>query len=364
MDPLTHVVLGGTAAQLLFHRRFGRKAFVMGAIAGALPDLDVFYRVDQWSAWVHHRGLTHSLFFPLVAGPLMGWLAWRFARWRRGVQPAGPDESLNRYILLWAVAIVSHPLLDTFTAYGTQLLAPMSDQRFAINAMAIIDPVYTLPLLIAGLFALIRPRRVELCIRAAAIALLLTTSFIGYAWYLNGKSERFAMAQLAGEGINDAKVTAYPTVFQAFLRRILVERPDEIRIGYLSAIRPAAIVWQRHAPPRHDLIRAVRQSDAGRILHWFSMGRDYYRIDRRDGLIHIEGHDLRYGVPGPSDRGFWGVRAVFDTNGQAIEPVQRFVDRPRVNLDGMFVIFDAAFGNQASQMFNGGDLRDAFRARD
>jgi inner membrane protein len=363
MDPFSQAVLGGAVAQLFFHRRLGRRAFVMGAIGGAIPDFDIVYQVDQWSSWVHHRGITHSLFFPFVAGPVLAVAAWslRKSKNKRKNRPPDPPGDFTAYILVWVLAILTHPLLDLMTPYGTQLLLPFSNQRFAVNAMAIIDPMFTVPLMISAAIALLMPERLRLVVNSAAVALLISNGFIYYAWTLNNRVEDFAKSQLQAEGVADARITGYPTVFQAFLRRILVERSDEVRVGYISAWQPSSITWQSFQPRHHPLIDKVKESRGGQILHWFSMSRDYYRIVEQDNQIIVEGHDLRYGIPGPADIGFWGVRAVFDTDEQPVMPVARFTSRPRLNMAGVKMIFDAAAGNQQNQFFTKKDLSDEFR---
>ncbi len=363
MDPFTQAVLGGATAQLFFHRQLGRRAFVLGAIAGALPDLDVLYQADQWSGWRHHRGVTHSIFFPFIAGPVFGYIAWRLRQRKLRQKQRANDPPGHMWIYIWAsiLGILTHPLLDVMTSYGTQLLAPFSDQRFAINAIAVIDPVYTIPLAIAGALGLLRPRRVKLAIWAAAIALTLSNGFIGYAWYLNHKTEIFAAAQLRQEGLTVRRLTSYPTIFQAFLRRVLVETKGEVRVGYVSAWNPTPIAWQHYQQPQEAMITKLQNSEGGQILHWFSMARDYYRISHHNGQTIVEGHDLRYGLPGPAEFGSWGVRAVYDKDGNPVEPVTRFRIHPRVNIEGLKMIFNAALGKEDSLIFQNKDLRHAYR---
>ena len=51
----------------------------------------------------------------------------------------------------WAIplALVTHPLLDAFTVYGTQLLWPLPMRPVMWSSVFIIDPLYTFSLLIA-----------------------------------------------------------------------------------------------------------------------------------------------------------------------------------------------------------------------
>ncbi|MFV2089757.1 MAG: metal-dependent hydrolase, partial [Pseudomonadales bacterium] len=140
MDPLSQAGLGAVVAQIAGHRRLGFKAALLGAGAGALPDADVLFSItgDFIDQLITHRGITHSLFFAPVTGPALGWLIWYRERRK------DPSLSLSRrncWMLVITLALLSHPLLDWLTPYGTQLLLPLSNSRFAINAMPIIDPV-------------------------------------------------------------------------------------------------------------------------------------------------------------------------------------------------------------------------------
>ena len=42
----------------------------------------------------------------------------------------------------------THGLLDSCTSYGTQLFWPFSDERVAWDTMSIVDPLFTIPLLV------------------------------------------------------------------------------------------------------------------------------------------------------------------------------------------------------------------------
>jgi len=84
MDSVTQMLFGATIGQAGFRRRLGRKALVAGAVLGSIPDMDVVvgWFAGPFASWEHHRGLTHSLFFGPVIGPLIGWGIWRLHRWR------------------------------------------------------------------------------------------------------------------------------------------------------------------------------------------------------------------------------------------------------------------------------------------
>src|SRR5688572_26407350 len=110
MDSLTQIVLGAACGEAVAGRKMGAKAAFWGAIAGTIPDLDVFLRFfyDPFDAALVHRGFSHSLLFALLAGPAFGWLCYRIYKKR---------YELRTWILLWFLAIVTHPILDMFTNY-------------------------------------------------------------------------------------------------------------------------------------------------------------------------------------------------------------------------------------------------------
>jgi membrane-bound metal-dependent hydrolase YbcI (DUF457 family) len=129
MDSITQSLLGAVVAQAGFRRTLGGRAVVAGAVLGAVPDLDVVAGLfGPYANWLHHRGVTHSIFFGPIAGPLFGWGLWCFFRWRaprRGEpETRSSPEQLRAWIWLSIFALFTHPLIDLFTSYGTQLLAP------------------------------------------------------------------------------------------------------------------------------------------------------------------------------------------------------------------------------------------------
>lgn len=261
---------------------------LLGAAAGALPDIDVFFSLDgdYFDQLVSHRGITHSLFFAPVVGPVLGWLAWHWSARRRN-QPREPT-ALRAWILAMTLAILSHPLLDYLTPYGTQLLQPFSNARFAVAAMPIIDPIYTV-LLLAGLMAGYRFKAVAG--RVAMATLLVSCAYLGYGWHLNEEAESFARAQLAAEGLGDVEVAAFPTILQIHHRRVVARTPDADRVGFLSMWDPCEIRWQREPRLPRSRIAAFISTREGAIFDWFTMGWSHYAIQNG----RITATDLRYG---------------------------------------------------------------------
>jgi inner membrane protein len=317
MDPLTQGLLGASFGQALYGRALGRRALVWGALVGMAPDLDVVANgTSPVAEWLWHRGLTHSVWFGPVVGPLVGWLLWRSTKSGR----------LRDWIGLAIVALLTHPLLDLFTTYGTQLLAPFSSHRFALDGVAIIDPAYSLVLAGAILIGLRRGVATAASARAASVALVVSTAYLGAGVWMNERVEARVRAQLAASGPPTATVAAYPTMLQLPFRRVVVRKGDEVLVGWTNALRVEAVSFERFSTARGPLVDAARATYEGRVLEWFAMGEATPRVSSLGGETVVEIDDLRYGFPGHPRDGLWGVRVYFDASSRPVR-AERF-DRP------------------------------------
>jgi inner membrane protein len=317
VDPLTQGLLGASCGQALYGRTLGRRAVVWGAAIGMTPDLDIVLNATgPMGEWLWHRGFTHALWFGPVIGPVLGWLLWR---WKGG--------RLLDWIGLAVVALFTHPLLDVFTSYGTQLLAPFSRQRFACDAVGIIDPVYSLTLGAALAGGWWRDWASRTARGMAVAALGLSAGYLLLGLEVNRRAEESAAAQLRAEGIHDARVDAYPTLLQLPLRRVVARIGDEVRVGWLTVLAPEPIEWARFEDERGPLVAAARETWEAEVLEWFAMGQTAARLDATaDGAV-VEIDDLRYGLPGTPRDGLWGVRVRLDRAGRPVGPGER-VNRP------------------------------------
>lgn len=336
MDTVTQALLGATVAQAAAIRPLGRRALAWGAVGGVLPDLDVVAVATHgpFGEFLYHRGVTHALWFGPVVGVVLGWAVWRWYAWRGtagppGRPPPGAPGLAGAWCWVFVLALGTHPWLDAFTAYGTQLLAPFSDVRVAWNGVAIIDPLYTLVLVAAVVVGAARRTRPTTAVRAAGAALVVSSAYLLYGVHLNAATEAQAARLLAAEGAPAARVRAYPTLLQPWLRRVVARDPGgEVRVGLHTMLEPDRIYWERFREPTHPLIARTLATREGTILTWFAMGEITGRVQpTADGWI-VEVHDLRYGFPGAPDEGLWGIRAAYDGGGRLLGPIERF-DQPR-----------------------------------
>ena len=138
MDPVSHAALGASVGASGARGTAVLAAGLAAAAAAMAPDLDALIQSssDPLLFLEYHRQFTHSLFVVPVAALLCAAVFHRFTR-------AHLTFAQNYFACL--LGYVSHPLLDACTTYGTQLLWPFADTRFAWNLIAVVDPMFTLP---------------------------------------------------------------------------------------------------------------------------------------------------------------------------------------------------------------------------
>ncbi|HEY5658114.1 MAG TPA: metal-dependent hydrolase [Myxococcota bacterium] len=360
MDTATQALLGAVVGQAGFSHKLGRRAVAWGAVGGLLPDLDVVATLTHgpFGEFLHHRGFTHALWFGPVVGPLLGYAVWRhYARSRREPREStasplrpphpGDPELLRSWIGLFVAALFTHPLIDVFTSYGTQLFAPFSDQRYALNAVGIIDPFYSGTLVAALVAGRVLRGRPAAARRVAFAALALSWAYLGYGVALNERARADVEQRLAAAGEGDAQVRVYPTLLQPYLRRVVVRTADEVRVGLYTPWREAGPAFEGFRPtPPHPLVDALARTREGAIFVWFAMGETATRVTSSGDAFVVEISDLRYGFPGAPDRGFWGIRGVFDRDGRLREPVQRIEYDPPASTGSLIrKLWRAAWGD-------------------
>ena len=336
MDTITQMAFGAVVGQAGWRKRFGRWSLAAGALAALLPDLDVIIQTgDPFAGWIYHRGISHSIVVAPLIGLLAGFSFWyyfnrKYQKGDRSLIDLAERKALGAWLWLGVMAVTTHIWLDVMTPYGTQIFAPLSDTRFALNAMPIIDLTYTAILVVAITMGVsIRvPARIAQAV--AGVAIFASVIWQVFAWNINEQAEMKARAQFD----SSAQVTSYPTLFTPYLRRINVELPEQIYIGFWNGAAEK-IDWRVFPKQAHPLTEKFKETRAFRIFYWFARQKIFWRIhDKANGGVRIEAHDMRYLTNLPSDppqtplKGLWGVRQDFDKNGNPQGDASRFTNRP------------------------------------
>jgi inner membrane protein len=266
MDSLTQIALGAAVGTAVLGRKVGARAALWGAVCGTLPDLDVLVPYgDPVRDFTFHRAESHALFWLTVASPFVAWIIARLER-RSGA-------SFREWWLLAWLALLTHPLLDAFTIYGTQLLLPFSDYPVGVGSVFIIDPLYTVPLIVGVVAALwLRGRDPGRAMRWNAAGLALSTLYLGWGVAAQSHVEGVVNRTLAATPLADARTLVTPTPFNTLLWRVVVMDDGGYHEGYYSVLDESPQVRLTRHASNVRLLEPLRDDWAVRRLAWFSKG--------------------------------------------------------------------------------------------
>ncbi len=287
MDSLTQFVLGAAVGEATAGHRVGRRALLWGGVVGTLPDLDVIFAPWQTAAEAlhFHRGPTHSLLFAFVAAPLLGWLISRLYHKRR---PDLADAKTWMWLAFWA--LWTHPMLDFFTVYGTQVLWPLTDKPFELGSVFIIDPLYTVPLLVAVGVAAFQ-RRTEKRFRAVQIGLSLATLYLAAGLGVKAHVSRVIFDGLARQGVVPERLTTMTSPFNTLLWYGVAEVDSGFVATTYSLFDSDRRLSTQFVPRRADLLAPLAGDPAVETLRWFSEG--YWSMAQKPDGLYLR--DLRFG---------------------------------------------------------------------
>tara|TARA_B110000003_G_C16560966_1_gene500403 strand:- start:198 stop:1220 length:1023 start_codon:yes stop_codon:yes gene_type:complete len=291
MDSITQIVLGAACGEAVLGKKIGNKALFFGAIGGTLPDLDVF--VGDWlydseiQSMAYHRGFMHSIFFAILGSLILGFLQhWIYNRGKR----IGKIRH-QEWIQLFFWSLLTHSILDCFTAYGTQLFAPFSNYRVAFDNISVADPLYTLPFLICLIVMMFfkrssktRPILLKLAFGISSCYMLFTLANKAYV-------HNVFKSSLQDQGIEYLRFRTQPTILNNILWYGIAESESCYHAALYSILdgSKAPKKWQK-IPKNHELLPTEDQDI--KTLIWFSNG--FYSISETDEKEAFIFKDLRY----------------------------------------------------------------------
>jgi inner membrane protein len=258
MDNVTHTLVGAAlgAAGLRRMSRLAGPALLIGA---NLPDVDAFvYVFDSTVALAVRRGWTHGILalvvWPFVlAGLLIGCDALAARVRRRDNHEPVPWRPL---LLVCAIAVWSHPLLDWLNTYGVRLLMPFSGRWFYGDALFIFDP-WVMALLGVGLF--FSRKRGAQPARAALILMLL---YVAGMWTLSALTRGVAERGAIRDDLQPVRVIASPVPLNSFARGTAVETRTAYHFGRVSWLPPRTVLSNETQVDKNlELIERVRVRD-------------------------------------------------------------------------------------------------------
>ncbi|MCW5599395.1 MAG: metal-dependent hydrolase [Nitrosomonas sp.] len=230
MDLLTQGLLGAGLAQAGARQHETRIATGVGFFAGLLADADILIQSsnDPLLTVEFHRHFTHSLFFVPLGALIAAAILWLFVRRRL---------SFSRLYLFCFLGYCLSGVLDALTSYGTHLFWPVSEGRVALNIISVIDPIFTLILLTAVIYAYKQHKTI-----VARIGLAIAAIYLVFGWTQLQRAEAVATTLAASRGHTVEQLIVKPTLGNLVLWRSIYETDgkfyvDAIRVGLFSEAR-------------------------------------------------------------------------------------------------------------------------------
>lgn len=286
MDSITQITLGAAVGEAVLGKKVGYKAALWGAALGTFPDLDVLIYpfVDSVSELYFHRGISHSFVFAVAISPIFGWSISRIHNQL--------DVGWKKWASLVFWVIFTHILIDIPTTYGTQALQPFSNYPVTLDSIFIIDPLFTLPILLGLLVSLFLQRSSKLRLHINRAGLFISTLYL--LWGLGIKAHVHSVFETSFQEQygNIEKIKTAPAGPTTFLWNGYIIQNDSLYHSFYSIFDNTTDLEFKSIPRNSQLIEPFEGDRAYEALMWFS--RTFYTVEETsDGEIIF--YDLRFG---------------------------------------------------------------------
>jgi len=262
------------------------------------PDLDVLIQSpdDPLLFLEYHRQFTHALIFIPAGGLICAAVFHRlFAR-----------RYLSfRQVWLWCtLGYATHGLLDACTSYGTQLLWPFSDVRIAWNNVSVVDPAFTIPLLLLMVVGLVSRKRAY-----TRIGLAWAIFYLILGVMQRDRAEAVGANLARARGHEPVRLEARPGFAHLLLWKIVYDtghefHVDAVRMGITPRIFPGRSIDKLNLDRQFPWLDPDSQQakDIERF-RWFS--DRYLAVDPRHNDLIV---DIRYSLLPNEIDALWGIR--------------------------------------------------------
>lgn len=286
MDSLTQIILGAAVAEAVGGKKLGNKAPLWGAIAGTIPDLDVFLRFlyDPIDAALVHRGFSHSILFAVLCSPVFAYVVHRIYKQK---------YAYKTWLWLFFFGIITHPILDMFTNYGTQFLWPL-DYRITFNTVFVVDPLYTLPFGLCVLIVLFLKSTNKWRSKINWTGIFYSSAYLIWGVVvklviLSNSTSYFSKANYFTE---NEMVTPMPLT--SFYWMMLGEDKENYYVGYKSIFKPFQVKDIDVLPKNKFKIDSLVWNGDDNTNKLKFISNNYYNLEvKKDTVVF---YDLRFGV--------------------------------------------------------------------
>jgi inner membrane protein len=267
MDSITQAALGAAIGEAVLGKKVGGKGALFGAIVATIPDLDIIFLpfFDDVQSLAVHRGYSHSILFSVVGAVFLVWL-FKQMKW---AQPVG----ITRLFTFSWLALVTHMLLDACTSYGTQLLLPFSNERVSFDSVCIVDPAYTLLLIIGVSVSIGMRKRNKKSWQFNAMGLVLSTMYLFAGMGVKSKVEAFVKAELKEKQIEYSDIRTIPIAAGISEWYCMARNEDRLYLAKYSELMEGKD-FEEFAIQDELLDRT--DPEIGEALRWFA--QDFYVV--------------------------------------------------------------------------------------
>ena len=297
MDPVTQGTIGAVLPQALSKKNLGIVA-LLGFLSGMAPDLDIFIRssTDPLLSLEYHRQFTHSLVFIPFGGLICA--LFLFVVFKK-ISPF----NFKKTWLYCTLGYGTHGLIDACTSYGTLLFWPFSDIRIAWNNISIIDPLFTIPLILLIALATIKKKNVY-----SKIALGWAVIYLMIGMYLHNVAINVGKEIAEQRGHTITRIKAKPSFGNLILWKTIYETDNQFYVDatnlLFNKIIPGESIKKLNQEEDFPWLKEESQQykDVERFK-WFS--NDFLAVNPQNKNQII---DIRYsGIPNEIG-GLWGVQ--------------------------------------------------------
>ncbi len=176
------------------------------------------------------------------------------------------------------------------TIYGTKLLWPLTDTPFGVGSVFIIDPAFTLPLLIVTVWAFFVKADSPRLGRSVNAALTVSTLYIFLSIGLQIHAGNKASAWLAEKGIAPERTLTIPTPFNILYWHTIAIDGERYLNVYSSTLNDAMTLYSH--PRQPDLEGCLAALPTYRALRVFTKG--IYSVNADGNKVIFS--DLRMGL--------------------------------------------------------------------
>ncbi|WP_010182880.1 metal-dependent hydrolase [Aquimarina agarilytica] len=291
MDSLTQIVLGAAVGEACIGKKAGNKAILWGAIAGTIPDLDVLVKffTDTVTANELHRGFSHSIIFCVLFAPLFGWLITRLYKTK--------EATWKDWTKLMFWGLITHPILDAFTTWGTQLFWP-HPYKVSFKNIFVVDPLYTLPFLICVIWAMCYKRTHPKRNKINNLGIIMSSTYMLITLLIKWYTYGIFSDNLKEQQLSYIEIQTKPTPLNSILWNANIETKDHFLIGDYSLFDGKAPIKFTSYPKNHQLLGDLKSHPL--IIRLIQLTQGWYTIEKSGNDLYF--NDLRFGLFGTGEK--------------------------------------------------------------